>query len=146
MNKAIRVGVIGLGTVGQGVLRLLKNNADEIARRVGRPLTVTHVSVRDASKSRDCDLSGITTLADAMQLARDADVDVIIEAIGGISPARELIEAAVARGKSVVTANKALIAEDGNRIFPAARKPGASLRRPHRRRVGTGGVSPCRPS
>src|SRR3546814_13124061 len=58
MNKAIRVGVIGLGTVGQGVLRLLKNNAAEIARRVGRPLTVTHVSVRDASKSRDCDLSG----------------------------------------------------------------------------------------
>ncbi|HEY9544506.1 MAG TPA: homoserine dehydrogenase, partial [Solimonas sp.] len=127
MNKAIRVGVIGLGTVGQGVLRLLKNNADEIARRVGRPLTVTHVSVRDASKSRDCDLSGITTLADAMQLARDADVDVIVEAIGGISPARELIEAAVARGKSVVTANKALIAEDGNRIFAAARKTGASI-------------------
>src|SRR3546814_2726548 len=82
MNKAIRVGVIGLGTVGQGVLRLLKNNADEIARRVGRPLAVTHVSVRDASKSRDCDLFGITTLADAMQLARDADVDVIVEAIG----------------------------------------------------------------
>src|SRR3546814_5248712 len=62
-----------------------------------------------------------------MQLARDADVDVIVEAIGGISPARELIEAAVARGKSVVTANKALIAEDGNRIFAAARKTGASI-------------------
>lgn len=127
MSAAIRVGVIGLGTVGQGVVRLLKNNADEIARRVGRPLTVTHVSVRDANKARDCDLSGITTLADPMQLARDADVDLIVEAIGGISPARELIEAAVARGKSVVTANKALIAEQGNRIFAAARKTGASI-------------------
>lgn len=127
MNEAIKVGVIGLGTVGQGVVRLLKNNADEIARRIGRPLTVTHVSVRDANKARDCDLTGIATLADPMQLARDADVDVIVEAIGGISPACELIEAAVGRGKSVVTANKALIAEQGNRIFAAARKTGASV-------------------
>ncbi|NGY03531.1 homoserine dehydrogenase [Solimonas terrae] len=127
MSAAIKVGVIGLGTVGQGVVRLLKNNADEIARRVGRPLVVTHASVRDAGKARDCDLSGITTLADAMQLAREADVDLLVETVGGISPARELILAALARGKSVVTANKALIAEDGNRVFAAARASGASV-------------------
>ncbi|NKF24464.1 homoserine dehydrogenase [Solimonas marina] len=127
MNEAIKVGVIGLGTVGQGVLRLLKDNADEITRRVGRPLRVTYASVRDPNKPRDCDLSGVTTVADPMQIARDADVDLIVEAIGGISPARELIETAVGRGISVVTANKALIAEDGNRIFDAARQTGASV-------------------
>lgn len=123
----VRVGVIGLGTVGQGVLRLLKNNAGEIARRTGRPLVVTHAAARDANKARDCDLSGITVVADAMQLAREADVDVVVEAIGGLSPARELILAALARGKPVVTANKALLAEDGNRIFEAARAAGVSV-------------------
>ncbi|MFT4048075.1 MAG: homoserine dehydrogenase [Solimonas sp.] len=124
---AVRVGVIGLGTVGQGVVRLLKNNAEEIARRVGRPLVVTHVSARDARKPRDCDLSGITVVADPLTIAREADVDVVVELIGGISPARELIEAAVARGKPVVTANKALLAEDGNRVFAAARRAGVSI-------------------
>jgi len=127
MSGAIKVGVIGLGTVGQGVLRLLKNNAEEIARRVGRPVVVTHASARDASKQRDCDLSGVTVVADPMTIARDADVDVVVELIGGISPARELIEAALARGKPVVTANKALLAEDGNRVFEAARKAGVSV-------------------
>ncbi|WP_028079400.1 homoserine dehydrogenase [Solimonas soli] len=124
---AVRVAVIGLGTVGQGVVRLLKNNAAEIARRVGRPLVVTQVSSRDPHKARDCDLSGITVVGDALQIAREADVDVVVELIGGISPARELIEAALARGKPVVTANKALLAEHGNRLFAQARKAGVSI-------------------
>jgi homoserine dehydrogenase len=127
MSEPIRVGVIGLGTVGQGVVRLLATNADEITRRLGRRLVVTHVSVRDPAKARDCDLTGITIVSDPMQIARDADVDLIVEAIGGISPACELIEAAVARGISLATANKALLAEQGNRVFAAARKTGASI-------------------
>ncbi|MGH8447596.1 MAG: homoserine dehydrogenase [Solimonas sp.] len=127
MSQPIRVGIIGLGTVGQGVVRLLTNNADEIARRVGRPLRVTHASVRDAGRARDCDLTGVTLVSDPMQIAAEADVDVVIELIGGISPARELIEAAVKRGKPVVTANKALLAEDGNRVFAAARAAGVSI-------------------
>lgn len=121
---AVRVGVIGLGTVGQGVVRLLKNNAEEIQRRVGRQIVVTHASARDLSRQRDCDLSGIQLVADPMTIARDADVDVVVELIGGKDTARELILAAIARGKHVVTANKALIAEQGNEIFAAARSKG----------------------
>lgn len=127
MAAAIRVGVIGLGTVGQGVVRLLQNNAEEIARRVGQPIVVTHASVRDASRVRDCDLAGIILVDDPRQIAAEADVDVVVELIGGISPARELIEAALARGKPVVTANKALLAEHGNRIFAAARTAGVGI-------------------
>ncbi|SEP76000.1 homoserine dehydrogenase [Solimonas aquatica] len=128
MNKPVlKVGILGLGTVGQGVLRLLKNNAEEIERRVGRKLQVSHVSARSAGKARDCDLSGIEVLSDAMQLATQADVDIIVETIGGISPARELIEVALTRGKPVVTANKALLAEHGNELFALARKQNLSI-------------------
>ena len=124
MSAPLKVGLIGLGTVGQGVVRLLTNNAEEISRRLGRKLVVTHASVRNAAHKRDCDLTGITLVSDPMQIARDADVDVVVEVIGGQSPARELILAAIARGKHVVTANKALLAEGGNEIFEAARAKG----------------------
>lgn len=127
MSVAVRVGVIGLGTVGQGVVRLLKNNAAEIERRVGRPIMVTHASARNLNLPRDCDLSGIQLVADPMSIARDADVDVVLELIGGKDVAREVILAAIARGKHVVTANKALIAEQGNEIFAAARAKGVMV-------------------
>ncbi|HZP13936.1 MAG TPA: homoserine dehydrogenase [Nevskiaceae bacterium] len=117
----VKVGLIGLGAVGQGVVRLLKSNAEEIARRAGRPIVITHASARDLKRRRECDLNGITVVSDPTFIARDADVDVVIELIGGASPARELILAAVNRGKHVVTANKALLAEQGNEIFDAAR-------------------------
>jgi homoserine dehydrogenase len=119
--KPIRVGLIGLGTVGQGVIKVLRENAEEITRRVGRPVVVTHASARDLKRERSVDLAGVQLTTDSMSIARDADVDVVAELIGGHSPAAELILAAIARGKSVVTANKALIAQDGNRIFDAAR-------------------------
>ncbi|HEX4896064.1 MAG TPA: homoserine dehydrogenase [Solimonas sp.] len=122
MTQPVRVGVIGLGTVGQGVLRLLRNNAEEIQRRVGRPVVVTHVASRDLSRQRDCDLAGVTLCADALSLARDADLDIVVELVGGKTVAREAILAAVGRGKPVVTANKALLAEDGNALFDAARR------------------------
>ena len=124
---AVRVGVIGLGTVGQGVVRLLKNNAEEIQRRLGRAIVVTHASARDLTRARDCDLNGVTVVNDPMTIARDADVDVVVELIGGKDTARELILAAIARGKHVVTANKALIAEEGNAIFAAARAKGVMV-------------------
>ncbi len=121
-----RVGLIGLGTVGQGVVRVLQRNAEEIAGRAGRPIVVTHASVRNSTRPRDCDLSGVKLVSDPAEIVR-ADVDVVVELIGGISPARELVLAALEAGKPVVTANKALLAEKGNEILLAARKHGAQL-------------------
>ncbi len=88
---------------------------------------VTHAAARDLKRKRDCNLDGITLASDPLFIARDADVDIVVEVIGGLSPARELILAAIARGKPVVTANKALLAEDGNRIFAAARDQGVMV-------------------
>ncbi len=123
MSKVIRVGLIGLGTVGQGVVRVLQKNAAEIERRVGAKVVVTHATAR-SSKAREVSLDGITLLPDALTLAREADVDVVVEVIGGHTTAKDAILAALARGKPVVTANKALLAEDGNTIFAAAAKAG----------------------
>jgi homoserine dehydrogenase len=123
----VRVGLMGLGTVGQGVIAVLQSNAEEISRRVGRPIVVTHASARDLSKKRDCNLNGITLVSDPMSIALDADVDVVVELIGGQARARELILAAIARGKHVVSANKALIAENGNAIFAAAHDKGVMV-------------------
>jgi len=125
-QKPFRVGLIGLGTVGQGVVRVLARNAAEIAGRAGRPIVVTHASIRNPAARRDCDLAGIQLLSDPAEVVK-ADVDVVVELIGGISPARELVLAALAAGKPVVTANKALLAEKGNEILAAARKHGAQL-------------------
>lgn len=124
MKAPLRVGLLGLGTVGQGVVRLLRNNADEITRRVGRPVVITHIAVRTPSRAAGLGLEGVEIIGDAMKLATEADVDVIVEAIGGMSPARELVLAALGRGCHVVTANKALLAENGNELFEAARKAG----------------------
>jgi homoserine dehydrogenase len=127
VSTPIRVGLLGLGTVGQGLVRLLGRNRDEYARRLGRPILVTHAYTRDLARKRDCDLAGITLVGDPQQLVREAPVDVIVELLGGLSPARELLLAAIARGKAVVTANKALLAEDGNRLFSAAREKGVPI-------------------
>ncbi len=115
----LRVGLLGLGTVGQGVLRVLAQNGDEIERRLGRRIVVSHIAMRDPSAKRDCDLSGVTICATAAEVVA-ADVDVIAELIGGMQPAQNLVLDAIARGKPVITANKALIAEHGNEIFAAA--------------------------
>jgi homoserine dehydrogenase len=121
------VGLVGLGTVGQGVVRVLRDNAAEIERRVGRPVVVTHASTRDLAKTREISLEGITILPDALTLASSADVDVVVELIGGYTVAKDAILAALARGKPVVTANKALLAEDGNALFEAARQAGVPV-------------------
>jgi homoserine dehydrogenase len=111
---ALRIAIAGLGTVGSGVLRLLRAQHDLLSVRAGRPIEVVAVSARDRGKPRDGDLSACRWLDDPVGLASVADVDVVVELIGGDEgPARKLVEAALANGKSVVTANKALLARHG---------------------------------
>src|SRR5271169_227299 len=114
MTHPISVAVAGLGTVGAGVLALLRENADIVAARAGRPIAVTAVSARDRGRDRGISLAGLRWYDDPVALAADPGVDVIVEVIGGSDgPARALIEAALAARKPVVTANKALLAVHG---------------------------------
>lgn len=124
MSDVLRLGLLGLGTVGQGVVRVLERNAQEIERRAGRPVRVVHASARDLSKARDCNLDGIRLSANAADVVSDPNVDVVVELIGGTTLAKTLVEQAVAAGKPVVTANKALIAECGNELFALAQPNG----------------------
>ena len=128
MSKTrIGVALLGCGVVGSQVVRLLDEQAADLAARAGAPLELKGVAVRRLDAPRDVDLPAdlITTDADAL-VARD-DVDIVIEVIGGIEPARRLILGALENGKSVVTANKALLAEDGATLFDAAEKAGRDL-------------------
>ena len=127
MTTPVKVGLLGLGTVGQGLVRVLKNNREEITRRLGRPIVITHAFSRDLARKRDCDLNGVTVVNDPRAISRDAPVDVVVELLGGLTPARELILEAINRGKPVVTANKALLAEDGNALFAAAHAQGVPI-------------------
>lgn len=121
-QKQLRIGICGLGTVGGGTLDLLRDKQTEIERRLGMSLTVVHVATRNP----DPDLRelGIKVSTDVFAVARDPDVDILVELIGGFEPALELVMAAIAEGKHVVTANKALIALHGNSIFEAASRRG----------------------
>jgi homoserine dehydrogenase len=128
MNGALRVGVAGLGTVGAGTLKLLQAHGDLLAQRCGRPVAVTAVSARDRTRDRGVDLAGVRWCEDALQLAHDADIDVVVELIGGSDGvAKELVEAALAHGKHVVTANKALLAHHGTALARAAEGAGLTL-------------------
>jgi homoserine dehydrogenase len=122
----LRVALLGCGTVGSEVARLLTEQAVDLRARVGRPLELVGIAVRRPNRSRaDLDPALFTTDAEAL-VARD-DVDLVIEVIGGIEPARTLILTALEHGASVVTANKALLAEDGARLFAAAEQAGVDL-------------------
>ncbi|MGH7159831.1 MAG: homoserine dehydrogenase [Acetobacteraceae bacterium] len=128
MGPRLSVAVAGLGTVGGGVLRLLRDNADVIARRAGRPVAVTAVSARDRTRERGIALDDMRWYEDPMALVTDDAVDVVVEVIGGAEgAARTLVEAALAHGKPVVTANKALIAVHGAALAAAAERHGAAL-------------------
>ncbi len=123
MTRPLTVAVAGLGTVGAGVLKLLRDNADVVAARAGRPIAVTAVSARDRSRDRGVELSGLRWYDDPVALAADPTVDVVVELIGGSEgPARALVEAAIAAGKPVVTANKALLAVHGAELAAARRR------------------------
>ncbi len=122
-----RIGVLGLGTVGCGTLNVLARNAGEITRRAGRSIEVVCASARDLERQRPVDTSGIALTTDAFAVVDDPAVDIVVELIGGTEPARELVLRALANGKHVVTANKALIALHGNEVFDAARSNGVTV-------------------
>jgi len=124
---AVRIGLLGLGTVGGGTITVLRRNADVISRRAGRSIEVVAASARDISKPRAVDLAGIELHADPMDLVRRDDIDVIVELIGGTDPTKALVVAALESGKHVVTANKALIALHGNEVFEAAHRSGTMV-------------------
>jgi homoserine dehydrogenase len=123
-NKPLNVGLIGLGTVGQGVIEVLRRNREEIARRAGREIVIVAASARDITKPRGVSLEGITLVADPMAIANDPAIDVVAEVIGGDTVAKAVIMRAIENGKHVVTANKALIATQGTEIFKAAQARG----------------------
>jgi homoserine dehydrogenase len=128
MSEPLRVGVAGLGTVGAGVLGLLAANADIVAARAGRPVTVTAVSARARGRDRGVPLAGLRWHDDPVGLASDPDVDVVVELIGGADgPARALVEAALAARRPVVTANKAMLAVHGAALARAAEAAGVAL-------------------
>lgn len=123
----VKVGVLGLGTVGGGTVNVLKRNAEEITRRAGRGIVVTHAAARDPNKARICDTTGIELTSDPFEVVNNPDVSIVVELIGGDTLARDLVMTAIGNGKHVVTANKALIAKHGNEIFTAAQKQGVMV-------------------
>lgn len=116
--KPVRLAILGLGTVGGGALKLLQDNAAEIARRTGREIQITHVGTRRARP--ELNLAGIQQSDDLMSIVRQDDVDIVIEVIGGTTLAHDVVLEAIRHGKHVVTANKALLAEYGNELFKEA--------------------------
>ena len=127
--KPLQVGLLGIGTVGAGTWTVLRRNAEEIARRAGRPIRITHIAERDLDRARKVTdgAEGVTLTADASQVLGHRDIDIVIELIGGLEPARTFILQALANGKHVVTANKALLARHGNEIFAAAHAKGVMV-------------------
>ncbi|KIZ51128.1 homoserine dehydrogenase [Pseudomonas oryzihabitans] len=120
--KPVKVGICGLGTVGSGTFNVLKRNAEEIARRAGRGIEVAQIAQRRPNPQ--CDTGSTPITADVLAVADNPEIDVVVELIGGYTLARELVLRAIANGKHVVTANKALIAVHGNEIFARAREQG----------------------
>ena len=123
----VKIGLLGLGTVGSGTLTVLQRNADEIARRAGRGIVVSHASVRSRARLEGLTTQDIRLSEDPRTVVDDPDVEVIVELIGGHEPAFELVMRAIENGKHVVTANKALIALQGNEIFAAAQRKGVMV-------------------
>lgn len=129
VSEPVRLGIAGLGTVGVGVVRILQTRADLIAARAGRPIRISAVSARSRDKDRGIDLSGIAWEDDPVALARRDDVDMLVELIGGdAGPAKAAAETAIALGKDVITANKAMLAHHGQALAEAAEAAGVALR------------------
>jgi homoserine dehydrogenase len=125
--KPMQVGLLGLGTVGSGTVEVLRRNREEISRRAGREIVVRAASARDLAKQRTVDLDGIELVADPAAIIARPDIDIVVELIGGDTVARELVLRAIASGKHVVTANKALLAKHGTEIFLAAQQKGVMV-------------------
>jgi homoserine dehydrogenase len=126
-GEPLKVALLGCGVVGTQVVRLLTEHQDDLAARVGAPLELAGIAVRRAGRRRDVPVDPSLFTTDAAALVRRTDIDLVVEVIGGIEPARSLILGALEHGASVVTANKALLAEDGSSLFSVAQKYGADL-------------------
>ncbi|TXH68599.1 MAG: homoserine dehydrogenase [Thiothrix sp.] len=122
--KPVKVGLLGLGTVGGGTATVLSRNAEEIARRAGRGIVIDYAAALDTSHAAQLGLSGVRLSNNAMDVVEDPDIEIVVELIGGYNLAKDLVLQAIQNGKHVVTANKALIALHGNEIFAAAQKKG----------------------
>ncbi|HSP24694.1 MAG TPA: homoserine dehydrogenase, partial [Saliniramus sp.] len=128
MSETLRVGIAGLGTVGASVVRILERNRLSLEARCGRPVRITAVAARDRTRDRGVDLAGFAWFDDPIALASSPDVDCVVELIGGEEgPARDVVEAALANGKHVVTANTALLAKHGNALGESAEAGGLWL-------------------
>jgi homoserine dehydrogenase len=125
--KPIQVGLLGIGTVGSGTFEVLKRNQEEIQRRAGRPIQVTMVADLDTARAQEIVGSAVKVVNDARQVIANPDIDIVVELIGGYGIAKQLVLEAIAAGKHVVTANKALLAVHGTEIFAAAHKKGVMV-------------------
>ena len=125
--KPINVGLLGIGTVGSGTWDVLNRNASEIQRRAGRAIRITQVADKDVRRARSIVGKKALVTGDGFALARDKSIDIVVELIGGYTIAKQLVLEAIAHGKHVVTANKALLATHGNQIFKAAQKRGVMV-------------------
>src|SRR5690349_20090711 len=126
--KPMQVGLLGLGTVGLGTWTVLRRNQDEILRRAGRPIRITHIAERALERARESTRGAAVEIsADAKAVLEHPEIDIVVELLGGLEPARTFVLQAIANGKHVVTANKALLAHHGNEIFAAAQRKGVMV-------------------
>ncbi len=125
--KPIKAGLLGLGTVGRGVFNVLRRNQHEITRRAGRGIEIAAIAVRNVHKAHEAIGATVPITTNAAEVIRRDDLDIVVELIGGYEPARTYVLEAIARGKHVVTANKALLAQHGNEIFEAATARGVMV-------------------
>jgi len=125
--KPINVGLLGIGTVGGGTWSVLARNREEIQRRAGREIRITMVADKDVAKAKRLTDAAAKVVADGNELVSDPDIDIVVELIGGYTVAKDLVLKAIAKGKHVVTANKAMLAVHGNEIFAAAQKQGVTV-------------------
>jgi homoserine dehydrogenase len=125
--KPVKIGVLGLGTVGGGTVNVLRRNAAVVRGRAGRDIIITRAAATDLTRQRICDTQGIQLTTDPFAVVNDPDIDIVLELMGGQSPAKELVLQAIANGKHVITANKALIALHGNEIFKKASERGVMV-------------------
>jgi homoserine dehydrogenase len=125
--KPIKVGLLGLGTVGSGTFNVLKRNQEEIMRRAGRAIEITMVAVRNVERAKEIVKDEVEIVTDGNLVVNHPDIDIVVELIGGNDVAKDLVLKAIANGKHVVTANKALIAKHGNEVFTAAQDKGVMV-------------------
>jgi homoserine dehydrogenase len=125
--QSVKIGILGLGTVGGGTVNVLTRNAKEISRRAGRGIDIARAAVHNLDSPKICNTDGISLTEDAMDIINDPQIEIVVELIGGTGIARELVMKAIENGKHVVTANKALIALHGNELFAKAQEKGVTI-------------------